>query len=65
MFDFQFDSLSDFLAMGGYAEYVWPSYLVFAVVVAYNLLQPKWARKKFFKQQTARLQRDAARKENS
>jgi heme exporter protein D len=30
----QWGSLSDFFAMGGYALYVWGSYLVAAVVIA-------------------------------
>ena len=32
-------SLHDFLAMGGYAAYVWPSYALAAVVLAANVVQ--------------------------
>jgi heme exporter protein D len=63
--DFQFASFADFLAMGGYGLYVWSSYAVFIVVVTYNVMQPKLARKKFFKQQAALIQRDNARKGQS
>lgn len=55
--DFQFSSFSDFITMGGYGVYVWSSYAFFSIVVAYNLIQPKLAQKKFFKQQAAQIKR--------
>lgn len=33
-------SLQDFFAMGGYAAYVWTSYALAAVVLAWNVIQP-------------------------
>lgn len=63
--EIQFSSVSDFLAMGGYGLYVWSAYAFFAAVVAFNLLQPRLARRKFFRQQKARLQRESVRQENS
>lgn len=33
-------SLHEFLAMGGYAAYVWSSYALAAVVIAWNVVQP-------------------------
>jgi len=42
--EFRFDSLSDFLAMGGYAAYVWFSYVSFALVVVWNFWQPRLER---------------------
>ena len=36
--------MSEFLAMGGYAAYVWGSFGVFAVVVIWNVLTPGMAR---------------------
>ena len=33
-------SLHDFLAMGGYAAYVWTSYALAAAVLAWNIVQP-------------------------
>jgi heme exporter protein D len=62
--DIQFSSMSDFFDMGGYALYVWSAYAFFAVVIGFSLLQPKLARKKFFKQQIARAKRENAREEN-
>jgi len=32
-------SLQEFLAMGGYAAYVWSSYALAAVVLAWNVVQ--------------------------
>jgi heme exporter protein D len=34
--------LSDFFDMGGYAAYVWPSYVLTLIVVALNIV---WARR--------------------
>lgn len=44
MLEFRFDSLHDFLAMGGHARYVWGSYLAFTLVVAWNFWQPRLER---------------------
>ena len=34
-------SLMEFLDMGGYASFVWPAYLITAVVLLANLLLPR------------------------
>jgi heme exporter protein CcmD len=34
--------MSDFLAMGGYAQYVWPSYVVVLAAIVLNIV---WARR--------------------
>jgi heme exporter protein D len=47
-------NISKFLAMGGYAVYVWPSYGLTATVVALNIL---WARRSL-----RRAQREARRR---
>jgi heme exporter protein D len=57
--EFQFDGMQDFLAMGGYAFYVWISYLFFALVVAWNLIQPRIERRKLLQLHKARMQREA------
>ena len=56
--EFQFEGLQDFLAMGGYAYYVWTSYLFFAVVVVWCLLQPKLERRKVLQLHKASMQRE-------
>ncbi len=38
--EFQFDSVADFFAMGGYGLFVWVSYGFFAVVMGFNLWLP-------------------------
>ena len=59
--EFQFQSFAEFLAMGGHALYVWSSYAFFAVVIAFNILQPTMARRQIIRQHRARLRREAAR----
>ena len=38
--EFQFNSIADFVAMGGYGLYVWVSYAFFFVVMGFNLWLP-------------------------
>ncbi len=59
--EFQFQSFAEFLAMGGHAVYVWWSYGIFAVIFAFNILQPLLAKKRIIKQLQARLVREEAR----
>lgn len=58
--DIQFDSISDFLNMGGYAFYVWTAYLFWAVVLGTTLVLPLLDRKRVMKQLKARMQREEA-----
>lgn len=59
MFEFQFSSLSEFLQMGGvYTFHIWAVYLLFAVFIGYNLLQPKMVRRHFLREQKRRAARD-------
>ena len=37
---FQFDSLSEFLAMGGHGPFVWISYAISLVVMIYLVISP-------------------------
>lgn len=55
---FQFDSLADFFAMGGYAGYVWAAYLFFFAVMGWNLIQPRLERRKVLKLLQARQARE-------
>jgi heme exporter protein D len=47
-------NIANFLAMGGYAAYVWPCYALTAIVVALNVF---WARRSL-----RQAQRDARRR---
>jgi heme exporter protein D len=58
--DIQFDSLGDFLNMGGYAFYVWSAYLFWAVVLGTALVLPLLDRKRVMKLLKARMQREDA-----
>jgi heme exporter protein D len=54
--EMQFDSLSEFLYMGGHGLYVWLSYGVGVVLIGYNLVAPR-IRYRQFQAQLVRLGR--------
>ena len=51
-----------FLAMGGYAVYVWPAYAVFVVVFAADLVATAARRRRVLKELRARIARQSARR---
>jgi heme exporter protein D len=53
--------MADFLAMGGYAAYVWASYGVFAVVLLIDALSPLLQRRRALRELRGRLKREARR----
>jgi heme exporter protein D len=55
-------SLQSFLAMGGYAAYVWPAYGVFFAVLLIDWFAPQLRRRRLLRELRARLARQAARK---
>jgi heme exporter protein D len=60
MLTLQFSSLSEFLQMGGvYTFHIWTVYLLFAIFIGYNLIQPRMARRQFIREQKRRAARDA------
>jgi heme exporter protein D len=61
MFDFQFDSFRDFVAMGGYGVFVWGSYLAFFAVVVWSWWQPRQERKRIVRLLRARKERQQPR----
>ncbi len=38
--------MSEYLAMGGYAEYIWPSYILALIILVANIVAPMLQRKK-------------------
>jgi heme exporter protein D len=48
-----FDSISDFLAMGGHGLYVWLAYGSAVIVVIANVVSVRFARRRFFRQARA------------
>jgi heme exporter protein D len=55
--------MSDFFAMGGYAAYVWPSFLLAAVILVANIIAPLLQRKRVLTEIARKLRR--ARKQQS
>ena len=53
--------MSEFLSMGGYGAYVWPSYAVFFLVLAVEALAPRLQRRRVLADIRGRAQRRAAR----
>jgi heme exporter protein D len=58
-------SLSTFLAMGGYAAYVWPAYGVFFVVLLIDWLAPQIRRRRLLRDVCGRMARQDARKDRA
>ncbi len=54
-------SLQNFLAMGGYAAYVWPAYAVFLLVLVADVLAPTIRRRQVLRDLRAQLARQAVR----
>lgn len=53
--------MSEFLSMGGYGTYVWPSYAVFFIVLAIEAFAPRAQRRRVLADIRGRLQRRTAR----
>jgi len=53
-----FNSVSEFLAMGGHGLYVWLSYGLGLVVIVANLVLPKLSRNRLLAEQKRRLRRE-------
>jgi heme exporter protein D len=50
------------LAMGGYAAYVWPAYAVFVAVLAWDWITPAIRRRKLMRQLRGRIARERVRR---
>ncbi len=57
MMSFYFDSLGEFLRMGGHGPYVWVCYLITWGTLLYLLLSPGIRRKRWLRRQAALLKR--------
>ncbi|HWU76599.1 MAG TPA: heme exporter protein CcmD [Rhodanobacter sp.] len=55
------NALHSFLAMGGYAGYVWPAYAVFFIVLVADNVAPRLRRRRILGELRARLARQTAR----
>ncbi len=54
-------NLQHFLAMGGYAAYVWPAYAVFFIVLIIDAIAPRLRRRRVLRELRARIARQGAR----
>jgi heme exporter protein D len=54
--------MSAFLAMGGYAFYVWSAYAVFFIVLIADFLAPVFRRRRNLRELRARMARQGARR---
>ena len=52
--------MTEFLAMGGYAHYVWPAYAVFFIVLTLDAIAPRMQRRRVLAELRARLARRRA-----
>lgn len=57
--------MSTFLAMGGYAMYVWPAYAVFFLVLIADYLNPWLRRRRNLRELRSRMARQAARQQRN
>ena len=48
----QFDSLADFLSMGGYGIYVWAVYAIGVFILIYNVISPGLLLRRFIDEQS-------------
>ncbi|MGA8278985.1 MAG: heme exporter protein CcmD [Rhodanobacteraceae bacterium] len=54
--------MADFLAMGGYAGYIWSAYAVFFVVLLFDALAPLVRRRRVLAELRGRLTRQLSRR---
>jgi heme exporter protein D len=54
-----FDSFAEFLAMGRHGPYVWSAYGLSFAIILWNVVQPWLTRRRWLKEQSAQLKRDA------
>lgn len=57
--------MHDFLAMGGYAVYVWPAYGVFFIVLAWDWIAPILRGRAVIAELRGRIAREHARRANA
>ena len=53
--------MADFVAMGGYGAYLWPSYAVFVIVLAIDAVAPRLRRRRVLAEIRGKLKRRTTR----
>jgi heme exporter protein D len=54
--------MNELLDMGKYGVYVWSSYAIFAAMLAWDAIAPRWRARRVLRDLARRHQREAARK---
>jgi heme exporter protein D len=62
---FQFESLSEFIQMGGHGTYVWSAYLISLSVLIWLVVSPLHRRRKLVQEVIKQQRREAARQQHS
>lgn len=62
---FQFESLSEFVQMGGHGTYVWAAYLISLSVLIWLVVSPLHRRRKLVQEVIKQQRREAARQQHS
>lgn len=62
---FQFESINDFIQMGGHGYYVWSAYLISLSVLIWLVVSPLQRKRKFMQEMVRQQQREMARQETS
>jgi len=60
-----FETIQDFIAMGGHGPYVWSAWSIAAVVLAWNVIAPMRLRRRVVAEQRALYLREAMHRETA
>ena len=62
---FQFESINDFIQMGGHGYYVWSAYLISLSVLIWLVVSPLQRKRKFIQEMIRQQRREMARQDIS
>ena len=62
---FQFESINDFIQMGGHGYYVWSAYLISLSVLIWLVVSPLQRKRKFIQEMIRQQRREMARQDTS
>ena len=60
---FQFESINDFIQMGGHGYYVWSAYLISLSVLIWLVVSPLQRKRKFIQEMIRQQRREMARQD--
>lgn len=62
---FQFESINDFIQMGGHGYYVWSAYLISLSVLIWLVVSPLQRKRKFIQEMIRQQRREMAQQNTS